>query len=162
MQLILWTLMTLSLPVSSAADLENTGASWLGAWECSASHTMGEGERKVSMTQRDHHTLTADGMVKGGGTVGMKVATYDAKWTFTGGGTWRVDGEKFCSTVNDLEMAPANDHARELEKRMGKPMKDSIPLGKETCKTVVEKTAKRYVTVESNGVRTVCKKRSSL
>ena len=129
-----------------------------GTWECKTSHTEATPRGDMTMTQVDVSSHNADGTASGAGSLRIKTSDMDAKWTFKGSGTWRLSGGEICGTVTELTMEPANDDARQVEKKAGKSMSESIPLGKESCKEILEKTKRSYAVLHKQGkVRTRCK-----
>ena len=130
---------------------------FVGTWECKTSDTKTSPKGSVTMTQIDVSHHNADGTATGAGSLRIKTFNMDAKWTFKGSGSWRIAGGEMCGTVKKITMTPVNFDAKQLEKKAGKSMSESFPLGKENCKKILEKTKRSYVVLHQGEIRTRCK-----
>ncbi len=173
------------VPVSAASDspgLEQTQslrlgqvsserkkADFVGSWTCSSTMNNKDpgGRGEMTMISTEKLVSTADGKSRGTASIQLKlvmkkdgkVLEIDARWTLRGVYSWRLNDSQLCQTLNEVTVEPDNEHARKIDERRGSPMKETIPLGEESCSEIVMSSRDEYVIKDApSGVSRRCKR----
>ena len=120
------------------------------------------------LSTKDELVTTKDGKGRSNGTMQVKlvmhkgdqVAELNASWSTGAIYSWRLEDKKSCYTYSEVDLKPLNDDARTMEKLIGKPIGDTLPLGREMCAEVVKSSRDEYTVRDpNNGSLGTCKRK---